>query len=151
MRTPRLISAGLLAASLLSADKIVTDIELKDLPAAVHDAASKRTPAGGVLRSFEREVINGETFYEVKMSLPNKGSREILFRPDGSIFEVEEPSTLSAVPPAARAAIQNAAKSGELVKVDLITRGSLVLYEGEIQKDGRKRSVRFDSAGRLVE
>ena len=85
------------------------------------------------------------------MSLPNKGSREILFRPDGSIFEVEEPSTLSAVPPAARAAIQNAAKSGELVKVDLITRGSLVLYEGEIQKDGRKRSVRFDSAGRLVE
>jgi len=132
-----------------AAEKVVTMIEQKELPAAVAAALAKDKPAGATFRGFEREVIDGKTFYEVQMTVAGKG-REILYRPDGRIVETEEESTLEAIPAPAREAIQKAMGAGALRKVDIIREGKRLMYEGELLVNGQKLQVRFDGKGRKV-
>jgi uncharacterized membrane protein YkoI len=131
------------------AEKVVTMIEQRELPAAVAAALAKDKPAGATFRGFERELIDGKTFYEVQMTVAGKG-KEILYRPDGRIVETEEESTLDAIPVPAREAIQKAMGTGTLRKVDIIRAGKRVMYEGELLVDGQKLQVRFDGKGRKV-
>ena len=132
------------------AEKVVTMIEEKDLPAAVKASYLRDRPAGATVRGFEREVIDGKTFYEVQLTVAGKG-KEFLYRADGRTVEMEEETTLEAIPAGARAAIERAmGKEGKLRKVDVITAGKRVCYEGEILVGGEKKQVRFDAKGKPV-
>lgn len=131
------------------AEKVVTMIGEKDLPAAVAAALAKDKPEGATFRGFEREVIDGKTFFEVQMMVAGKG-KEILYRPDGRIVETEEETTLEAIPGPAREAIRKAMGGGSLRKVDIIRAGKRVVYEGELLVEGKKSQVRFDGKGRAV-
>ena len=141
----------LLLTSLVSAysEKAVTMIQERDLPAAVKAALAKDKPSGATFRGFEREVINGKVYFEVQMTVAGKG-REILYRPDGSILEVERETTIDEIPAPARDAIKKAMGDGALRKVDVITRGERVMYEGELLIKGQKSQVRVDAKGRPV-
>jgi len=131
------------------AEKMVVMIGQADLPAAVQSALAKDKPANAVFRGFERETIDGKTFYEVQMTVDGKG-REILYRPDGSIAEVEQQPTIDEIPAPARDAIRKAVGQGSLRKVDIITRGKRTLYEGELLLNGKNSQLRVDAQGRLV-
>jgi hypothetical protein len=131
------------------AEKAVTMIQEKDLPAAVKAALARDKPAGATFRGFEREVIDGKLYFEVQMTVAGKG-REILYRPDGSILEIERETTIGEIPAPAREAIRKAMGDGTLRKVDVITRGQQVLYEGELLIKGQKSQVRVDAKGHSV-
>ncbi len=83
--------------SMLSAEKSVVMIQQSDLPASVQKALKKDMPQGATFRGFEKEVIDGKTFYEVQMTVGGK-AKEILYRPDGRIEETEDETTLDAIP-----------------------------------------------------
>lgn len=140
-----------LMAAMIFAEKTVTSIEMKDLPTPVRTAAGKQNAPADTVRSYEKIVIDGSIFYELKLKSPNGRAQEILFRPDGSIAETEEEIDITRIPAAARMAIEQAARAGELIKVDLIRRDGKELYEGEIRKNGKKISPIFNSAGQQVE
>lgn len=133
------------------AAKTATPIELKDLPAAVRKAASEQESSSDAGRSYEKIIIDGSTFYELKITAPGGRAQEILFRPDGSIAETEEEIDILRIPAAARAAIEHAARSGKLIKVDLIRRNGEELYEGEIRENGKKFAPVFNADGKRVE
>ena len=90
------------------------------------------------------------SLYEVKVIAESGKMREIVFRPDGEIVEFEEEGDLSQIPAAARSAIERATAAGELLKVDVIHRGSTVLYEGEYRSGGTKKKVIVDARGQIV-
>ena len=142
---------GTFAAQMIFAAKTATPIVLKDLPAPVRAAASQHHAPSGSIRSYEKIVIDGKPFYELKIKSPHGPAQEILFRPDGSVAETEEEIDLTRVPAAARTAIEQAARNGKLVKVDLIRRDGKELYEGEIRENGKKIAPVFDATGRKIE
>jgi hypothetical protein len=79
--------------------------------------------------------------------------REIVFHADGRLEEVEDESEIGSFPAPARAAIQKAVTSanGVLRKVDIIRRGSTVLYEGEYRIGEVKKKIIVDARGATVE
>jgi uncharacterized membrane protein YkoI len=125
-------------------------MQCQDLPAAVRSAAAKQKGKPSTERSCEKISDEGKTLYEVKITTTAGKMREIVFRPDGTIAELEDEGDLESIPAAARAAIQKAASSGQLYKVDLIRRGSDVLYEGEYREGGTKKKIIVDATGRMI-
>ncbi len=132
---------------MLFEEKVVSVIQQAELPTAVQKALLRDKPKDATFRGFEKEVIDGKTFYEVQMTVEGKG-RELLYRPNGKIEEIEQETTLEAIPGPAREAILRAAKTGTIRKVDLITEGKKTFYEGELLIGGQKSQVRFDAKGR---
>jgi uncharacterized membrane protein YkoI len=131
------------------AEKTVTMIQEADLPAAVRAALAKDKPANATFRGFERETIDGKIFYEVQMTVAGRG-REILYRPNGSIVEIEQETAIEEIPAPARDAIRKAVGEGTLRKVDIVTSGRRVVYEGELLLNGQKSQLRVDAQGRRV-
>lgn len=147
-RRPLFLAA---AAAVLFAAKTSSPVEWSALPPAVQTAAGKWQAPANAVRSYEKIIIDGETFFELKIKAPGGKAQEILFRPDGTVAETEEEIEMSRVPAPARAAIQKAAEGKTLVKVDVIRRNGKELYEGEIRDNGKKFAPVFDAAGKRVE
>ena len=131
------------------AEKTVAMVQEVDLPAVVRAAVARDKPATATFRGFERETIDGKVFYEVQMTVAGKG-KEILYRPNGSVVEIEQETTIDEIPAPARDAIRKAAGNGTVQKVDIITRGKSVVYEGELLLNGQKSQLRVDAKGRRV-
>lgn len=129
------------------AEKVVKMIRESELPAPVRKALAKHKPAGATFRGFEHELIDGKPFYEVQMIVNGKG-KEILYHPDGKIEEMEDEITLEDIPAPAREAILKAKGTGTIRKVDKITAGKTISYEGELLINGQKSQVRFDANGK---
>lgn len=152
MSTQRLLRPLILTLStcFVAEAKTYENIPCRDVPAAVRAVAANQKTRQGTQPSCERITDKGETLYEVKVTVGSGKMREIVFRPDGQITEVEDESELSGIPPAARAAIVKAVAAGELRKVDIIRRGSTLLYEGEYRRQGAKKKVIVDAGGRVI-
>lgn len=144
-----LLLAG--AAAVSFAAKTSTAVEWNALPPAVQAAAGKWPAPANAARSYEKIIIDGATFFELKIKTPGGEAQEILFRPDGTVAETEEEIEMSRVPAPARVAIQKAAEGKTLVKVDVIRRNGKELYEGEIRDNGKKFAPVFDAAGKRVD
>jgi len=139
----------ILCACVAAEAKTAEKMECRDVPAPVRTAAAKEKAKWGTEASCEKITDNGAVFYEVKITAESGKMREIVFRPDGQVAEFEEESQLAGIPSAARAAIEKAVASGELLKVDVIHRGRALLYEGEYRQAGTKKKVIVDGAGNL--
>jgi len=140
-------SVVLIATSMAMAD---TPVKMADLPPAVQKAV-KEQMAGATLRGLSKETEHGKTTYEAEL-LVNGAHKDITIDGQGKIIEVEEEMKLTAVPDAARTAIESAAgKSGKVLQVESVTEeGKLVAYEAHIQKtpNGKKSEVRVDANGK---
>lgn len=133
----------------LFAEKVVTFIDRKELPAAVEKALLKDMPKGATMKAFEKEVVDGKVFFEVQMIVNGKGY-EIVYQPNGKIEAIEQEASLKEMPAAVAKAIEKAAEGGKLVKVDIITEGKRKTYEGEIERGGKKTNFLFDGNGKAV-
>ncbi|WP_321473152.1 PepSY-like domain-containing protein [uncultured Paludibaculum sp.] len=140
----------ILLPCLLAAQSTVTPIEWTSLPAPVQSAAKKQEVPKGAKIKYVKLVRSGATFYEMKVDAADGRDLEILFRPDGAVAETEEAVPLSSIPAAVRAAIEKEARTGKLLKVDLLLRDGKTFYEGEILEQGTKKKPLFDPAGRRV-
>jgi uncharacterized membrane protein YkoI len=126
-----------------------TKVKMKDLPPAVQKTVQEQTQTAK-LRGLAKEVENGKTFYEAETTVNGK-SRDILIDPEGKVVEVEEATTLAAIPEAARKAFQQqAGPAGKVLSVETVTKGSVVDYEAVIQKGGKKSEVAVHADGSPV-
>ena len=123
-----------------------TRVQMKDLPPAVQKTVQEQTRTAK-LRGLSKEVENGKTFYEAETTLNGK-SRDVLMDAAGAVVEVEEATTLAAIPEAARKAFQKQAGSaGKILSVETVTKGTVTDYEAVIQKGGKKSEVAVHADG----
>ena len=137
-----LTGATLAAGLAFAAEK---PAKLSDLPPAVQKAIEAQTK-GAEIKGFSTETEKGKTFYEAETRLNGHG-RDLLFDKNGTLVEVEEETALEAIPAPARSAIQKKAADGKVLKVEMVTSGSSVSYEAEIEKNGKKSEFAVKSDG----
>lgn len=140
-----LAAPALCALALGAAEK---QVQMKDLPAAVQQAIREQTK-GAEIRGISAEKENGRMEYEVETRMDGK-SRDLTFDQRGTVIEVEQEVALETLPPAARAFIEKRAAGGRIVKVETVTRGAAVTYEGTYTKGGKSHEVGVTAAGAPV-
>jgi uncharacterized membrane protein YkoI len=82
--------------------------------------------------------------YEVETTV-NGHTRDLLFDASGKLVETEEETPIGAVPAPVRAALE---ARGTVLKVETLTKGSVVTYEAQIEKNGKKSEVVVDANGK---
>jgi uncharacterized membrane protein YkoI len=132
-----------LSGSVVAAEK---KIQRKDLPAAVQTAVQQEESNGATVKNIVAEKEGGRTVYEVEMTVRGH-TRDLLFDAGGTVIETEEEVSLDAVPAPVKAALE---ARGTVVKVEVVTKGANVTYEGQIEKNGKKSEVAVDAAGRRI-
>ena len=143
-----LAAGGLLfAGTALAQEK---KIKRSDLPPAVEKTVAEQS-SGATIRGFSTEKENGQTLYEVEMTV-NGHSKDVLMAADGSIVEVEEqvaPDSLSAE---VKAGLQAKAGKGKIVKIESLTKkGKLVAYEARVETNGKKSEVQVGPDGKPLD
>jgi len=59
----------------------------------------------------------------------------------------EEEVSIDTVPAPVKAALQSA---GNVIKIEMVTKGGKVTYEAQVEKHGKKSEVAVDAAGKRV-
>ncbi len=139
-----LVMALLVAASLAVAAK---KLELKDLPPAVQKTINDNLK-GADIKSIGKEKEDGVEQFEVETMLSGK-HRDFDVDSKGKLLEVEEETTIDAVPAAAKAAILKKVGTGTLRMVETVTKaGGETMYEaGYTTKGGKKMEVLVKADG----
>jgi uncharacterized membrane protein YkoI len=138
-------ASGLLLAGTASAQE--KKIKRSDLPPAVEKTVAAQS-AGATIRGFSTEKENGQTLYEVEMTV-NGHSKDISMTTDGSIVEVEEQVTLDSLSPEVKAGLQAKAGKGKILKVESLTKkNKLVAYEAKVETNGKKAEVQVGPDGK---
>lgn len=119
------------------------------LPAVVLTAFRQAYPNARILHAT-RERRDGKVVYEVE-SLDGSLRRDLLYDPKGHAIEIEEVIPADSMPEAVRAALARDVQEAEVVRAERITRGEVILYEIQVRRNGRTRSLTYDSNGRRRE
>src|SRR5467141_1334207 len=104
LKTIFIMSLPLMAAA---AEK---KIKMQEMPAAVQQAVKDQSK-GAVIRGFATEVENGQTLYEMELTV-NGHAKDVTFDGTGKVVSVEEEVPLESVAAPAREAIQKAVGKG---------------------------------------
>lgn len=120
-------------------------VALKDLPEAVQKTVKKETRTAKLL-GVSKEVEKGKTYYEAGTIADGK-SRDLLIDASDAVVEVEQEVALDSIPEQARTAIRQSAGSGKIVKVESVTKGSVVSYEPALEKNGKRSEVAIGADG----
>lgn len=146
---PTMIVATSLVAVMLAgtngAAQSEKKIQKKDLPAAVQTAMQGEI-AGATVKGYAKEIEGGRTFYEVETTKNGHG-RDLLFDASGNLAEVEEEIAVDTLPAVVRSALE---AHGKLVKVESVTKGKTMIYEGHIEKGGKRSEVKVTPEGKPV-
>jgi len=136
---------GLLLAGMASAQE--KKIKRSDLPPAVDKTVAQQS-RGATIRGFSTEKENGQTLYEVEMTVDGH-SKDISMAADGSIVEIEEQVRLDSLPPEIKAGLQAKAGKGKILKVESLTKkDKLVAYEAQVETNGKKSEVQVGPDGK---
>ena len=139
---------GLLLAGVASAQE--KKIKRSDLPPAVEKTVAAQS-AGATIRGFSTEKENGQTLYEVEMTV-NGHSKDVSMAADGSIVEVEEQVALDSLSPEVKAGLQAKAGKGKILKVESLTKkDKLVAYEAQVDTNGKKSEVQVGPDGKSLD
>lgn len=149
--TARTISTMLFAGAVTFAGVVAAQekkIKRSDLPAAVEKVAAKEESAGATIRGFSEEKENGQTFYEVEMTVNGHG-KDVSVDASGNVVEVEEQVELTSLSAEVQAGLKAKAEGGTIAKVESIKKhDKLVAYEAVVQKDGKKKEVQVGPDGK---
>ena len=125
-------------------------IKRSDLPAAVEKTVSAQS-AGATILGFSTEKENGQTLFEVEMTV-NGHSKDISMTADGSIVEIEEQISLDSLSPEVKAGLQAKARKGKILKVESLTKkDKLVAYEAQVETNGKKSEVQVGPDGKPLD
>ena len=140
---PALAVALTIGAGAAAADK---KVQMKDLPGPVRKTVQAEEAKGATIVGLATEVEGGTTMYEVETTISGH-SRDLVLDAAGRIVETEEEIALDAVPVAVKTALEARGKVG---KIETVTKGTRVTYEAVVEKNGRKREVAVDAAGKAI-
>jgi hypothetical protein len=125
-------------------------IQRSDLPPAVEKTVAAQSQ-GATIRGFSQEKEKGQTYYEAEMTV-NGHSKDVLIDKDGNIAEVEEQVSLDSLPTAVRDALKTKAGTGELTKVESLTKhDKLVAYEAVVKNAGKKKEIQVGPEGQTLD
>lgn len=142
---PVLLGLGILIA-ISSAWAAEEKLTRKELPAAVRETADDQS-RNAIVRSYSKDNEDGKLEYEVAMTV-NGHSRDISIAPDGRLLEIEEEVSFDTLPRKVRAGLQTRARGAKIGKVESITKhGSLVAYEAQIIRDGKRSEIQVGPEG----
>lgn len=127
-----IIAVVLFALPLIADQKI----SRKALPPAVAATADKEIQ-GATLKGYSKEVENGQAYYEVE-TVRNGKTRDVLIDSNGTVAEVEEEVDMASLPEAVQKALQSAAGTAKVTKVEAVKKSGTTTYEAAIRK-GAKR------------
>ncbi len=122
-----------------------TKIKKQDLPAPVQKAMAAEVQ-GATVKWFAKEIEDGKTFYEVE-TMKNGHSRDLLFDSEGTLVEVEVDVSIDTLPAAVKSALST---QGKLLRVESVTKGTTMVYEGHVEKGGKQSEVKVTPDGKPV-
>ena len=143
-----LAATWLLFAGMASAQE--KKIKRSDLPPAVEKTVAVQSK-GATIRGFSTEQENGQTLYEVEMTV-NGHTKDVSMAPDGTVVEVEEQVAPDSLSPEVKAGLQAKAGAGKILKVESITKkDKLVAHEAHIETNGKKSEVQVGPDGKPLD
>ena len=137
------VALAVAVAGLSAADK---KVQMKDLPPAVQKTVRAEEAKGARIVGLAAEVEGGKTMYEVETTVGGH-TRDLVLDATGSIVETEEETSIDAVPPAVKTALESRGKVG---KVETVTKGKTVTYEAVVEKNGKKTEFAVNAAGKPI-
>jgi hypothetical protein len=138
---------GLVAASLVAGQE--KRISESELPAAVKKSAGEQSRGAKVL-GYSKEVEHKKTCYELEMKV-NGHAKDVLMDASGAVVEVEEEVSLDSLSPAVKDGLEKAAGSGQIMKVESLTkRGTLVAYEAQVRSGQKRSEVQVGPNGEIL-
>jgi len=143
-----LAAGGSLLAGTASAQE--KKIKRSDLPPAVEKTVAAQS-TGATIRGFSTEKENGQTLYEVEMTV-NGHSKDISIAADGFIVEIEKQVALDSLSPEVIAGLQAKAGKGKILKVESLTKkDKLVAYEAQVETNRKKSEVQVGPEGKPLD
>ena len=134
---------AMLALVLFAGTPSEKKVQLKDVPAAVRSAIEVETK-NATLKGVSKETEHGQTFYEAE-TMRDGRSRDLLFDERGTLVEVEEEVSLDSAPAAVKSALEG---KGRLVKLESVTKGTVVTYEAHVSRNGKTSEIALDENGK---
>jgi len=126
-----------------------TKLTLTSLPAPVRKTAEEQRK-GAQIRSIEKELHEGNSVYEVAMTV-NGRTRDIIIAADGALLIAEQEMTLAELPAPVRATLEeNAGKAKILLIESVAQRDSLAYYEAQVSASGERSEIKVSPAGDLI-
>jgi uncharacterized membrane protein YkoI len=147
------VSACCIAAIFLLTLQVISaegekKVAIKNLPPAVQKTVQDQIK-GAQLKGLSKEAENGKTVYEVE-TMVNGKSRDLLIDEQGAILEIEEATTLDAIPAPAKAVIKKDAIGGKVSKVEIVTKAGVTTYAAVIKKAGKESEIKVAADGSIV-
>ncbi len=125
-------------------------IKRSDLPPAVEKTVAAQS-GSATIRGFSTEKENGQTLYEVEMTVSGH-SKDVSMTADGSIVEVEEQVALDSLSAEVKAGLQAKAGKGKILKVESLTKkDKLVAYEAKVETNGKKTEIQVGPDGKPLD
>ena len=147
-RFTTIILVGILVISVASSgsaqDKKITK---KDVPAAVLKAFEAAYPKAKV-NNYGTEAEKGVTFYELE-TIEGKIKRDLLYKADGTLAELEEILTPAMVPEAITKTIKAEFPKGKIVSGEKTTQGSAVTFDIVVANGKEKVRVDLNADGKI--
>ncbi|MBI3505042.1 MAG: PepSY-like domain-containing protein [Proteobacteria bacterium] len=122
-----------------------TELDKREVPAAVLDAFAKRFPKATV-KKYLKEDRDGKVVFEIE-SINADFKTDVIVSADGVLLETEEAIPLKRVPKAAMKAAKAKHPIAKVEAAEKITRGAQVLYEVIFLENGKKVDVVLDHQG----
>lgn len=123
-------------------------IARKDVPTAVMSAFQEAYPKAQIVGT-NQETEDSTVYYEIE-SRDGKVKRDVLYKADGAVKEVEESITKAELPAAVKDAIAKEYPKGTIQQGEKTTRDNTVEYE-LIVKNGKDRiEIVLDASGKII-
>ncbi|HLZ44978.1 MAG TPA: PepSY domain-containing protein [Gemmatimonadales bacterium] len=145
----KILAGALGLVTILASQASTQERKLKhsQLPAAVQRTADEQGK-GATVRGYTTERDGGQTVYEVEMTVHGR-SRDVTVDSTGTVLEVEEQVVLDSLPEAVRTGLRLAAGSGQITKVESLTKlGRLVAYEAQVRHGAKRSEVQVGPDGK---
>lgn len=122
---------------------------VKDVPSAVTTAFKNMYPHA-VIKGAGKEKENGETMYEIE-SMDGKIRRDVLFKSDGTVYEVETTIASSSLPGPVKNSIKKSFPKYSIQRAELTAHSSDSSYEVLVKKGNRKYEAVLNADGKILE
>ncbi len=118
------------------------------VPRAVMGAFEKTYPRA-TIRACAREVEGGVTYFEIE-SVDGGTRRDLLYRSDGTVAEIEEVVSAGVLPADARQTIEALRPRAVIRTVERVTRADTTRFDVVVAQGRRTSTFTFDGAGHRV-
>ncbi len=117
-------------------------------PDAVLNSFHKAYP-DAVIRDISEETKGNQKYYEIE-SMDGNVRRDLLYLPDGTVYEIEEALSLDNLPGDIGKSLKAEFPHGEPQKAEKITHGKTIEYEVLMENSEENLEILLDQKGNII-